>query len=200
MVKNKKNEVIVIAEFLLLLENIPMILQYFLPGYWAITLFSFLSSKKINKKVTLVLSCLFSYLSISLISLFRQINNTLTLSGISFILLSVLTIITSILYSSKWFKGILIKLFHKTPHSDIWHDVLDLNKGSNLKVYFKNSDIGLIGHHKVHEENGEDSWFAISAPMKFNVTTDTIVDDKNKDNENIVVTFRLIDVEHIEIF
>ncbi len=191
---------VIINEFTLLLQNIPMVLQYFLPGYWAIILFSFLNSKKVDRKMILVLSCLFSYLSISLISLFRQIDNTLIMSGISFIVLTLSAIAVSVLYSAKWFKRILVKLFHKTPYNDIWHDVLDLDKGSNLKVYFKNNNIGLIGHHKVHEENGDASWFAISAPIKFNVETDSIVDDTNKDNENIVFTFRLIDVEHIEIF
>ncbi len=148
----------------------------------------------------LVLSCLFSYLSITLISLFKRIDNTLVLSGVSFILLTVLTIIVSVLYSAKWFKKILVKLFHKTPHSDIWRDILDFDKGSNLKVYFKGNDIGVIGHHVVHEEKDDDSWFAISAPIKFDVKTDKTVDDTNKNNAGVIVTFRLNDVEHIEVF
>lgn len=148
----------------------------------------------------LVLSCLFSYLSITLISLFRQIDNTLILSGISFVVLTVLTIIISILYSTKWFKKVLVKLFHKTPHGDIWRDILEFDKGSNLKVYFKDSDVGLIGHHKVHEEKGDDSWFAISAPIKFDVKTDEPIDDSNKDNEGVIITFKLSNVEHIEVF
>ena len=58
----------------------------------------------------------------------------------------------------------------------------------------------MIGHHKVHEEKGEDSWYAISAFIKVNPKTDEIIDDRYKDNENIIMTFRLSDVEHIEIF
>ena len=191
---------ITITYFLSLLNNIPVVLQYFLPGYLAILLFSFLNSKNIDTKMTLILSCLLSYLSISLISLFKQVDNVLISSGVSFIMLSLLTVIFSIIYSQKWFKRILVKLFHKTPYDDIWHDVLDLDKGSNLKIYFKNSNIGLIGHHKVHEEKGENSWFAISAPIKFDVEKDTIIDDSKKDDEHIIITFRLVDVEHIEIF
>lgn len=189
-----------IEEFLLLLKNIPTVLQYFLPGYWAVILFSFLNSKKIDRKMILVLSCLFSYLSITLISLFKQIDNTLVLSGVSFMVLTVLVIVISILYSAKWFKKVLVKLFHKTPHSDIWSDILEFDKGSNLKVYFKGNDVGVIGHHVVHEEKGNDSWFAISAPIKFNVDTEKTIDDSNKDNEDVIVTFRLSDVEHIEVF
>ena len=148
----------------------------------------------------LILSCLFSYLGITLISIVHQIDNTLVLSGVSFIFLTVLSIIVSALYSAKRVKTIMVKLFHKTPHSDIWHDILDLANGSNLKIYFKDGDVGIIGHHKVHEEKGNDSWFAVSAPIKFNTQTDEVIDDKNKVNENFVITFRLSDVEHIEIF
>lgn len=196
----KKNEVISIDGFLLIVQNIPTFLQYFLPGYWAIILFSFLNSKKIDRKMILVLSCLFSYLSITLISLFKQIENTIILSGVSFVMLTILTIAVSTLYSTKLFKKILVNLFHKTPHADIWRDVLDFENGSNLKVYFKNSDVGFIGHHLVHEERGDDSWFAISAPIKFDVKTNETIDASNKDNENNILTFRLNDVEHIEVF
>lgn len=94
----------------------------------------------------------------------------------------------------------MVRLFHKTPHNDIWHDVLDFDRGSNLKIYFKDSGIGLIGHHKVHEENGDDSWFAISAPIKFDINTDEIIDDRNMNNENIIVTFKLRDVKQIVVF
>lgn len=163
-------------------------------------MFSFLSSKKIEHKMVFVLSCLFSYLSIAIISLFKQIDHVLVLSGSSFVLLTLLAIAASALFSAKWFKKLLIRLFHKTPHSDIWRDILDLDKGSNLKVYFKNNKVGIIGHHKVNEENGDCSWFTISAPIKFDVETDTVIDDTNKDDESVIIAFKLSDVEHIEIF
>lgn len=191
---------IIIEAFILFLQNIPTVLQYFLPGYWAILLFSFFNSKKIDGKMILILSCLISYLSITIISLFYIFDNVLILSGMSFLMLTILTIFISTLYSAKWFKKVLIKLFHKTPNDDIWRDVLDLEQGSNLKVYFKEKDYCLIGHHKVHEEKGEDSWYAISAFIKVNPKTDEIIEDRYKDNENIIMTFRLSDVEHIEIF
>ena len=185
---------------MLLIQNIPSVLQYFLPGYWAIVLFNFLILKKINKKTVFILCCLLSYLSITIISLFYQSENVLIISGLSFALLTIMSVLASIIYSSKWFKKILVKLFHKTPHSDIWRDVLDLDNGSNLKIYFKNNDTGIIGHHVVHEENGDNSWFAVSAPIKFSAKNDTITNDDNQNNEDYVITFRLSDVERIEIF
>lgn len=183
-----------------LLENIPTVLQYWLPGYWAIFLFGHLCSKKIGEKIRLPLSLILSYLSISLISIVHQFDNILVLSGISFLFLTVVAICAALVHSSKWFKFIMVKLFHKTPNDDIWRDVLDLDNGSNLKVYLKDKDYYLIGHHKNHEENGNDSWFAISAYGKFDAETDEVVDNRYMDKENIIATFRLSDVEHIEIF
>ena len=75
----KRNKVIYIDNFSLIIQNIPFILQYFLPGYWGVMLFSFLNSKKINDKMVVMLSCLFSYFSITVISLFYQIDNVLML-------------------------------------------------------------------------------------------------------------------------
>lgn len=196
----KRNKVIYIDNFSLIIQNIPFILQYFLPGYWGVMLFSFLNSKKINDKMVVMLSCLFSYFSITVISLFYQIDNVLMLSGVSFIVLTILSILISLVYASKLCTNLLVKLFHKTQYNDIWHDILDYDKGSNLKIYLKNDNVGFIGHFIVHEEKENDSWFAISAPIKFDVETDSIIDDENKNDENYIVTFRLSDVKHIEIF
>lgn len=183
-----------------LLDNIPTILQYWLPGYWAVFLFKFLCSKEIKKSIQLPLSLILSYLSITLISIVKRFDNALILSGISFLFLTIITIGAALIHSSKRFKVIMVKLFHKTPNDDIWRDVLDLDNGSNLKIYFKDKDYYLIGHHKNHEENGADSWFAISAYGKFDAKTDKVIDDRYMNNENIIATFRLRDVERIEIF
>lgn len=130
----------------------------------------------------------------------HKFDNTLALSGVSFLFLTIISIIAALIHSSKWFKTAMVKLFHKTPNDDIWRDVLDLDNGSNLKVYLKGKDYYLIGHHKNHEENGDNSWFAISAYGKFDINTDEVIDNKYMDKENIIATFRLSDVEHIEIF
>lgn len=194
------NEVININIFLTVLHNMPDILQYFCPGIWCILLFSFLCSRKFNTKLTVGVGCIFSYLSISIISLFIKTDNVMFTSAISFLTLTVLSVLVSVAYYSHWGKRMLTKFFHRTQYKDIWHDILDLKKGSNLKVYFKNNSIGVVGHHVVHEENGNESWMAVCAPIKFDVNTDEAIDERHKDSENVIVTFKLKDVEHIEVF
>ena len=177
-------EAINIENIEFILQNIPTVLQYWLPGYWAILLFSFCCSKKIDKKATLILSVVLSYLSMSVIQSVHQIDNIFVLSSISFALLTLIS----------------VTLFHKTPNDTIWRDIIDFKEGSNLKVYLKGKDYYLVGHYKNCEERGDASWFALSAFFTGDIKTGAVIDDKYKDNDNVLITFRLSDVDHIEIF
>ena len=107
-----------------------------------------------------------------------------------------------ILSQRKFFRKLTVKLFHKTLNDDIWRDVLDLERGSNLKVYLKDEDYYVIGHHKNHEEKGNDSWLALSGFAKIDKTTNEECDNEPSylDQNNKIFTVRFSDIEHIEIF
>lgn len=183
-------------------------MQYIVPGYVALSVLSFTLSKKTDTKNTLLFSCVISYVLLSLVSIirikwFKQIPDTAIInSGLSIIIGILLVCLIAVLSQRQWVKKLTVKLFHKTLNDDIWRDVLDLENGSNLKVYLKGQDYYVIGHHKNHEENGENSWIALSAFAKFDKAT-----NKNYKNEpsyldrnDIIITLRLSDIEHIEIF
>lgn len=197
-----------IKEFASILNNLPLILQYIIPGYLTIKWFEFTLSKRIDTKNLLIFSCAISYCFLSLISLLRikwlkTIPDTPFInSALSIILGIVIVSIIAILSQRKWFKNLTVHLFHKTLNDDIWHDVLDLENGSNLKVYLKDKDYYLIGHHKNHEEKGNDSWLALSGFAKFDKETNKNYKNEPSyiNNEKIVITVRFSDIEHIEIF
>lgn len=153
-------------------------------------------------------SCVISYALLSLVSLMRlkwfvQIPNTPIInSALSTILGIILVCILTVVSQRKWFKKLTVKLFHKTLNNDIWRDVLDLENGSNLKVYLKGQEYYIIGHHKNHEENGDDSWLALSAFAKINKETNLPYKKEPSylDRSDIIITIRFSDIEHIEIF
>lgn len=186
----------------------PLILQYVIPGYICVVVFTFALSKKIDTKNILVISCVISYALLSIVSLirikwFNWIPNTAIInSGLSMIIGILFVCLMAILSQRKWFKKITVKLFHKTLNNDIWRDVLDLENGSNLKVYLKNQDYYIIGHHKSHEEKGNDSWIALSAFAKFDKKTNKNYENEPSylDRKDIIITLRFADIEHIEIF
>lgn len=190
------------------MDCIPLILQYIVPGYWVMILFRFSTSKKRNEKTELIASCVISYILLSINSLirirwFKNLPDTaLVNSALSFILGTLLVTMIAILIQKNYIKKAFVILFHKTINDNIWNDVFDLENGSNLKIYLKDKDYYIIGHHKNHEEKAEESWLAISAFAKFD--KDTNKNYKNEpnylNNENVIMTLRFSDIEHIEIF
>lgn len=185
-----------------------MLLQYIIPGYITITLIAFGLSKKINKSNAIIFSCIVSYVLLSAISLlrvkyFKQIpNNAIINSSLSIILGVISSCIIVFISQTKKFKQFSIKLFHKTLNDDIWRDIFDLENGSNLKVYLKNTDYYLIGHLKNYEEKGNDSWLALSAFGKFDKTENILCKNEPQflNDSNILIAIRFSDIESIQIF
>lgn len=201
---------IIIKEINLIIDSIPNILQYYLPGYWVIFLFGYLCSKKISGKIVHIMSCVLSYILLTFTA-FLRINvdiisklpdTALVNSGVAIAIGTLLILIFSMIFISNIFSKIMVKLFHKTPNDDIWRDVLDLKNGSNLKIYVKDADYYVIGHHKNHEEKDGEAWLAISAFAKFHKKSNTPYRDEPSylDDENVIYTIRFSDIEHIEIF
>lgn len=86
-------------------------------------------------------------------------------------------------------------------NDSIWLDVIDFKNGSNLKVYFKNKNYYVLGSYRYHEINVADPWFAISGYVQFDIQTNQADPVINYENDStIIMTFRLSDVDHIEIF
>lgn len=96
----------------------------------------------------------------------------------------------------------MVRLFHKTPNENIWRDIFDLHNGSNLKIYPKDREYYVIGHHKNHEEKEGECWIALSAFAKYDKITNTVYKNEPSflDNENAVFVARFSDIEHMEIF
>lgn len=186
----------------------PLILQYIIPGYISIVVFNFALSNKMDIKNTLITSCVVSYLLLSFVSLirirwFRWIPDTaIIISGLSVLIGVVVACLMAILSQRKWFRIVTVKLFHKTLNNDIWRDVFDLENGSNLKVYLKDKDYYIIGHLKNYEEKENDSWIALSSFAKFDKKINKPLENEPNylDKNNIFITIRFSDIEHIEIF
>lgn len=144
-----------IKEIQLIVNNIPTILQYFIPGYWSIFLFKYFCSKQISTHMMNIMSCVVSYILIIMATLANscfQINTSnlvIVNSAIAVVIGTLLSIIISVIFSRKWFKNVLVFLFCKTPNDNIWRDILDLTNGSNLKIYLKEKDYYIMGIIKI---------------------------------------------------
>ena len=189
-----------------ILENIPVLLQYYIPGLWAITVFKYFCSKEIRAESQTILSCVVSYVLLSIADLLANISflgSTKNLvwgkSGISIILGTLLAFFVSWIFCAKWFSQVMVKLFHKTPNDNIWRDVLDLRNGSNLKLYIREEDYYVMGHHRNIEEKGDDSWIVLTGFVKLNKSDNTELESHKGDNKSMIA-IRLADIEYAEIF
>lgn len=191
-----------------ILNNLPDILQYLVPGACCVVLFCYANSIQLSSKYKLVLSCIISYVLLSFVSLIRMNkfysfpDTPILNSGMAVILGLLFTLLLSILVQRKCFNRIMINLFHKTINQSIWRDVLDLENGSNLRLYLKDKNYYIVGHLKNFEEKGNDSWIALSAFSKRNKEDKSLLENEPNysDNSNYIITVRLSDVEYIEIY
>lgn len=157
-----------------------------------------------------IMSCVISYILISFVALLRLKcsfisvlpDNAIINSCIAILEGTFFAILFALAFCGKQFSNLTVKLFHKTPNEDIWRDIIDLKHGSNLKLYLKNEEYYIIGHHKGHEEKGNDGWIAVSAFAKFDKNTNKNYKNEPSflDDENVIYTVRFSDIEHIEIF
>ena len=76
---------------------------------------------------------------------------------------------------------------------------MDLRNGSNLKLYIREEDYYVLGHHRNIEETGDDSWIVLTGFVKLNKSDDTELESHKEDNKSMIA-IRLADVEYAEIF
>lgn len=189
-----------------ILENIPVLLQYYLPGLWTITVFKYFCSKEIQKESQTILACVVSYVLLSISDLLSNIPflggikvSVLGKSGISIILGTLLALLISSVFCAKWFSGVMVALFHKTHNDNIWRDVLDLTNGSNLKLYIRDADYYIIGHHRNIDEKGDDSWVVLTEFIKHNKNDNRVI-ETHEGKKDDMIAIRMSDVEYAEIF
>lgn len=203
-------------ELIKISENLPLFLQYFVPGIWCIFLLRFAIGKKIKEKYELVLSCVISYLLLSFVDIIRLHkwfsslpDNVYCRSAIAIVLGTAIVILISALLNFERFKQFTLFLFHKTHNESIWDDVFDYKNGSNLKIILKDKDYYVIGQYSYHEI---DKWIAVSGFGLFDVNTNLlkenepcyiVTEDTPKETkelyENTLMVLRFSDIEHIVI-
>jgi hypothetical protein len=152
-----------------------------------------------------VLSCVISY---TLISFVKFINDTFIhnsaiaslwgISVISIILGVALSLLFSWVFGTKQFKNILVDTFNKSPHDDIWDNIIDFQNGSNIKVYLKDRDYYIIGHFKNVEEHGKDSWIAFKKHIILNRKDNIVIEDNS--GRDAYIAIKVEDIEYVEVF
>lgn len=147
-----------------ILAELPLILEYFIPGFLAIEFYDFLISKKSNDHLifeSVAVSYIIKMLYHLLHSfLFQDLQVNL---GFRMLILSTTSLISSVILvkfrESNCAEKMLSKINHKTIHTNIWDDILNLNNDTMICATFNNVEIS--GKIYSFEERGDDSWFVL---------------------------------------
>lgn len=164
-------------------------------------------SKKDNSKTTYIMSCVTSYLLLSLttyikgIGLFKNYfsmskNNIFIIPLFSMLIGILFAIIFSIASIHKMFSKICTKLFYKTFSRSIWDEVADMKNGANFYLYLRGKNYYLYGHFKFIEENVDDPFIVLSGTYKLDLETNEEINHLDGNKYSMV---KMSEIEYIEV-
>lgn len=197
LLRKKVNNIVDLAG---ILNQLPIILEYFIPGFLFVRIFQILTSRK-DSTYQLIISVAVSYI----LKAFCSIVHEYILTDINFswnwrvLILSIFAAVSSVILvcisEIKFVNRILLHINNKSLHDDIWQDIIDYRNGTTLR--FICGDTTYIGTLVIHEERGNDSWFVLD---------DYIVEEKNSKYKAEDMNFRsriainLRDVDRVELY
>lgn len=177
----------------------PLLLEFLVPGFIFMTMFNYFTSSKIEHSI--LWSVAISYILKALCSflhefIFKDVIFKWNERVIILVLISIiLAIILIRFYESEWLHKIFKFINFKTQHDCIWNDVIDMKRGTTLKVIC--NDTTYIGILYMFEEHGKDSWFVLSDCI---IQENEESYDSSKSNFPCKIVINLNDVKRIELY
>lgn len=183
-----------------ILGQMPYLLEYFVPGFIAITLFNFLISKK-NSSYLIIESIVWSYVLKS----FCVVAHNYIFKNLKFdlshrvLILTFLSVIISIFFiiirKSTLIKKTFVLLNNKSLNDNILNDIMDYKNGTTLRIVCDNAIY--TGRLVGHEENGKDSLYLLK---------DYIIEENgkiyyaNKIKQKSVIAVNIVTAKRIELY
>lgn len=177
-----------------IISILPDILQYFVSGYIAVLIFKWTAAKKVPLNMQIILSCVISFVTISIIKTFNKQIDIWTSTLIAVLIDLIASLVLGWIINQKITKNLFVNLFNLTPFESRWDNCIDYKNGSNLKVYMKNKDYYFYGHYKGHEDKGENSWFSITEPCQYKKSDNSVLCEWGETNQ---LVFRIKDVDYV---
>ena len=156
-----------------ILNNLELIIQYFLPGFLAIYFFDFLMAKKlvINTQIIILSGCfsLFTISGLKSLTFFADKQSLTIFSSIIILLIATFTLscaVKSLKVESWTVKNFKISLF-----DDSMTTTLNSKDGAYVRIFLKGEDCYLQGHFA----NQDGKYITLSHPEKYEIKTDRLI-------------------------
>lgn len=184
-----------------LVDLAPLLLQCVAPGFAFLSIYAFFRSIELSENKMLLISITIS----SVISGVLHIAGDFSQWGVT-VLSFIIAIFTAILLSKVTDTGLAKKVLRligrKTSNKYIWKDVVDFQQGTMVLATLT-EDYGYLGFFLAIEENGADSWLAISEWSKVRLDeagTPMVINEPDDAEIKSSILLRLSDVKDLKLF
>lgn len=188
-----------------LIYIIPDLINLFLSGFIFMTMYNWLNHKEMNLSLITIWSLFISILVKSICSIAHtfifvnvKFSDSAKILIYSFIGLFLSVIITW-LRNTKPLRMILYKVNNKSVNNDIFDDVIDYDRRTNMMVYLRNSPLLYIGRFLYREEKGINSYIALIDYACLSTKDGQAIFDPDKSDMLSTVVINLKDVERIQL-
>ncbi len=191
-----------IGQIQAIINVLPGIVIYVVPGYIFLWVYTFTFSKDIeNDKHAITKSVIISFF---FITLFRAVGIDSFLSPMVICALIVIPAVsgylfTRILTSKPVCYFIRLIGINKSFYSDIWNDIVDFKYGQWLRVYLPEERVVYLGRLKRYEETVTDKTLIVLSNFASYDYKGEVMDDHKKSPEKIVI-INTKDVSRIELY
>ncbi len=182
-----------------IINNLPLILQYFIPGYVGIAFFMFVSGRNYSTNIQLIASCVLSYLLMGSCGLIAHLLAHVQFLGtwqfqivMSSFIAVLLALLICKLINSPAVTNFFISKFRVSPKSDVLETLLDKKEGTNLRIYFKDDPgYSVYGHYHGRDTSGDERWIYITGCIYF--MNDG---EQKKTEDDHIYLCRISDIDH----
>lgn len=197
-----------INELTAIINNIPNLLQYYVPGIIFIYIVKTGFSKKFSAWTINVAGCVISYVLLCFATLIRAKWDLLSSlkpiyanSIFAIALALILGFLLLHLITKQEFTQFMAEYFNMTLNDDIFYDVIDFKGGSKCKVTLKGKDFYIIGDMDyLGDKTDTDQQIVLRAYSQYKIGDDEDAIISYDGNPYAKIVIRYSDIDMMEIF
>lgn len=183
----------------------PDLINLFLSGFIFMVIYNWLNHKEMNISLITIWSLFISTLVKSTCTIVHtfifvsvDFSDSAKIIVYSFVGLSLAMAITW-LRNTKLLRIVLYKVNNKSVNEDIFDDVIDYDKRTNMMIYLKNSPLLYVGRFLYREEKGIDSYICLIDYACLSTKDGLVIFDPDKSDMLSTVVINLKDIERIQL-
>lgn len=187
-----------------IINNIFAFVNFWLPGYVFLRVFSKISSLKLKDSVdTHIFAVVFSLIIRWMLSVIPPLRDGVMIAqsyyycALCCVVGMVIACILSRVYRCETVNKVFSDLFSKSLYDSIWEDVIDLKNGSSMYIKMRNGD-SVFGTTNTIEENGNDSWVALDYYEMKDKDGNRLCSCEDHDNKSLLM-IRMSDIAHCQV-